>query len=159
MNLNRDELFHELRDFIECRQLIGQYRIDALVETYMNTYGPVPVVHVDPFELELAVRKHCVPIPTPAPCPQWCGLPPSHPYDALDVLDQPKRVHRIVLDEQVFPEHYLVIEASEFAQHDGTVELLPPDVVIQLSADLTAAEARMAAAALLNAADKLDGLS
>jgi hypothetical protein len=87
------------------------------------------------------------------PCPPWCTLPAGHGYDTAD--------HTCVtrLHSRAFGDHVALVAAENLTVDEGGGHIEQAAPVIDLAnMELTAAEARRLAAALLDAADVYDGM-
>ena len=103
---------------------------------------------------------------TPLPCPEWCSWPDGHRFESEDDAGVVYRYHvrevRQMSTAAGGPSAVIVqVRAEESAAgHLGPVLDVHPPVVnvfgMDEGDDLTAAEARVIAAALLAAADELD---
>lgn len=92
-------------------------------------------------------------------CPPGCVEPAGHRYDSVlsTDVDTAVRMHTLADDGALVSVHQ-----EERRRGDGVVELFPAHIFVSddgENGEYTAPEARMLAAALLNAADKLDEIT
>lgn len=115
----------------------------------------------------LAQQLHPAPADMP-PCPSWCATPAEkHDYESIDDLDA--EAGMVTLSRfHVSAEHYEDDRPGYISQEeelrDGRVTLLPPVISLSLSGamgveDVSAAEARARASAMLKLADRLDAIT
>ena len=140
----------QLVEWIErCYEGPAAFDFDAIVDDYLDRFGPTPVDKVPAGAFVQIVNTHRRDEPAAGGCPSWCEMEPGHPYASEDDDGRQYRHHGRSLSEHV----NLTVEecAGEplFTRPIGLFVCVDTDA-------MTAAEVRQLAAELLDDTDELD---
>jgi hypothetical protein len=139
----------------------NDYDVIEILDTILHDYG-VQVDDVNEGDFLRLLTLNHRDDKTGLPCPEWCGRPAGHPFENEFDDGRQSRPHETKLPRPDIPgEVYLslVQEDVRAKGDDSTAVRTVPEVSFAVDASFQSDELRKLAAALLNAADKLDDVN
>jgi hypothetical protein len=136
----------------------NDYDVIEILDTIVNDYG-VRIEDVNEGDfLRLLVLNHREE-KTELPCPEWCDRPAGHRFECEFDDGRQSRPHTMNLPRPDIPGGLYLSLCQEDVRakgDDSTAVRTVPEVSFAVDASFQSDELRKVAAALLNAADKLD---
>lgn len=138
----------------------NDYDVLGIVGTILHDYQ-VPIAEVNDHDFLLLLTHYALEDQTELPCPEWCTRGSGHPFESSFDDGRQSRPHGMKLaGPAITGKVYLSLVQEEVRNQgdDSTADRLRPEVSFAVDASFQSGELRKIAAALLDAADELDGL-
>lgn len=138
---------------------VNEYDVLAILDTIMCEYGG-DVAEVTDFDFLRLMTLNALEDGTDLPCPDWCARDAGHRFECSFDDGRQSRPHELRLPrpDEMTGEVYLSLVQEDVRDKgdDSTAVRTIPEVSFAVDASFQADELRKLAAALLNAADRLD---
>lgn len=135
-----------------------EYDVVAIVESIVR--DGVDLADINDQDFLYLLTHHVLEDKTELPCPSWCQRDAGHPFESHNPLTgRQSRPHSLVLASGEGVYVAVVQDDEREPGDDSTVVQGAPFVTVEIESDLDAASLRRRAADLLNAADRLDGIT
>lgn len=136
----------------------NEYDVLAVIESIVR--DGVDLAEINDQDFLYLLTRNAREDQTELPCPSWCQRDARHPFESHNPLTgRQSRPHSLVLASGEGVYVAVVQDDEREPGDDSTVVQVAPFVAVEIEGDLDAASLRRRAADLLNAADRLDGIT